>query len=361
MFQNIYKRNIISRNVFLFEKSIKFQNIYHINKIGFKSSSIRYQQTEPQPLVVKRGTSPGCDNLYPSLRHPSTASTKALTNEEVKKFHENGFVFRKGMFSLQEMDLLFQASKSDEISPVLPMLDSEGRVSSLSLMNHVGNNIYGAFARCARIVDSAEKILGDEVYHYHSKVMKKEPRVGGAWDWHQDYGYWYNNGVALPDIVSVMIAIDRHTLDNGCLQVLSGSHKMGRVNHVLVGDQAGAEPERIDQAIKLFGPAINIECEPGDCLFFHSNLFHGSPPNLSDNPRWSLISCYNTKKNDPYREHHHPCYTPMERWPDDCIIKSKGKRAQVGDGTLWLTPETTAGTIKSDTGEKNTMDAFNKK
>ena len=48
----------------------------------------------------------------------------------------------------------------------------------------------------------AEQILDGEVYHYHSKMIMKEPRIGGAWTWHQDYGYWYQNGVLFPDLTS---------------------------------------------------------------------------------------------------------------------------------------------------------------
>ena len=30
---------------------------------------------------------------------------------------------------------------------------------------------------------------GDEIYHYHTKIMMKEPKIGGSFEWHQDYGY----------------------------------------------------------------------------------------------------------------------------------------------------------------------------
>jgi hypothetical protein len=74
------------------------------------------------------------------------------------------------------------------------------------------------FARCGRMVDSVEKLLEGEVYHYHSKMILKDAKIGGAWTWHQDYGYWYQNGVLYPLLTSVMIAVDRSTrteqLDN---------------------------------------------------------------------------------------------------------------------------------------------------
>ena len=52
--------------------------------------------------------------------------------------------------------------------------------------------------------------------------------MGGAWEWHQDYGYWYHNGCMLPAMASVMVVLDRATHENRCLQVLRGSHHAGR-------------------------------------------------------------------------------------------------------------------------------------
>ena len=63
--------------------------------------------------------------------------------------------------------------------------------------------------------------------------------TGGAWEWHQDYGYWYNNGCLFPDLASCLIAVDRATRRNGCLQVLKGSHHLGRIDHGKIGDQTG--------------------------------------------------------------------------------------------------------------------------
>ena len=48
---------------------------------------------------------------------------------------------------------------------------------------------------------------------------------------------------------------------------------MGRVDHVLTGDQAGIEPERLEQAKKAL-ELVHVEMDPGDALFFHCNLMH---------------------------------------------------------------------------------------
>ncbi|VDI60065.1 Hypothetical predicted protein [Mytilus galloprovincialis] len=46
----------------------------------------------------------------------------------------------------------------------------------------------------------------------------KDPMVGGRQEWHQDYGYWYKNGLLYPDALSVFIPVDRCNKANGCLQ-----------------------------------------------------------------------------------------------------------------------------------------------
>jgi hypothetical protein len=99
---------------------------------------------------------------------------------------------------------------------------------------------------------------------------------------------------------------------------------MGRVDHILTGDQAGADQERVDEALKRL-ELIYCEMEPGDTIFFHSNLLHRSDQNKSPNPRWSLICCYNAARNDPYKESHHPRYTKLNK-VDDNKIKEVGMK-----------------------------------
>ncbi len=71
---------------------------------------------------------------------------------------------------------------------------------------------------------------------------------------------------------------------------------------------------------------VYVEMEPGDTLFFHANLLHRSDQNHSDHPRWSMICCYNAKSNDPYKESHHPRYTPLTPVPDSAIIDAGERR-----------------------------------
>jgi ectoine hydroxylase len=244
----------------------------------------------------------------------------SLDERDEADFWRDGYVLKAGYYADDEVALLQQALLADEgiRSHVVAIDDDQGGATELALWNQPGDDLFGAVARGERLVGGMERLLGGEVYHYHSKLTMKRPRAGGAWSWHQDYGYWYNNGCLCPDMASVAIAIDRATEENGCLQLLRGSHKMGRIEHGRVGGQTGADLERVDHAMQRL-ERIHCTMAPGDALFFHCNTLHASAPNLSDKPRNVLLCCYNRASNDPYKEHHHPRYTKLARLPDERI------------------------------------------
>ena len=250
-------------------------------------------------------------------------STFTITPEQVAQFSEDGYLMVPGLFDTEEMELLFKIGKADQekADQVGAAVDTEGRESKLWLTADTDReDIYNGFVRCHRIVDTMEAVLHDEVYLYHYKMMVKEASVGGAWEWHQDYGYWYGNGCLYPDMGSCMIAVDGATKANGCLQVLRGSHKLGRVEHGTYGTQTGANPERIEEISKHL-ELVYCEMEPGTALFFHANTLHRSDANDSENPRWTLICCYNTRSNPCHDLGGHPAYTPLEKWPDERITE----------------------------------------
>lgn len=261
-----------------------------------------------------------------------------ITDDAVASYHRDGYVLVRGMFDSREMDLLSRAAREDRVldQKSFGKEDGEGGVIRLSLWNHPTDTIYGAFARCESIVGSAAKLLADEPYHYHSKMIMKDAKVGGAWTWHQDYGYWYQNGVLSPNLTSAYVAVDRATRENGCLQVIRQSHQLGRIDHVLTGDQAGADQSRVDEILKRY-ELVHVEMEPGDVLFFHANMLHRSDQNRSDHSRWSMICCYNARSNDPYKESHHPRYTPLAVLPDTAIVEAGEKRfADQDSAAAWL-------------------------
>jgi ectoine hydroxylase-related dioxygenase (phytanoyl-CoA dioxygenase family) len=253
------------------------------------------------------------------MTHPN------LTAQQTAQFHRDGYLIVPNFISDAEVELLYDLATNDNIlrNNAYDLNDQTGKKTKLTLWFTPGEDTFGLFTRSQRIVNAVQSLLGEgEVCHFHSKLMQKEPKVGGAWEWHQDYGYWYKNGFLYPDaMVSAMLALTEATIENGCLQVLKGSHKMGRFEHLFAGEQQGADMPFVEEAMKIC-ERVYVELQPGDMLFFHSNLLHMSEANLSDRPRWSLISAYNLKYNRPFREKNMSCITPVKVVPDSSILES---------------------------------------
>lgn len=249
----------------------------------------------------------------------------SLNTNQIKTFHEDGYVVVKGLFSEEETDKLYRTAVENSVMQknAMDLNDQSGKKTKLSLWFTPGDDVFGYLIRSERMVNSVWQLLGQEspVCHFHTKLMQKEPKVGGAWEWHQDYGYWYKNQFIFPDqLMSVMIALTPANKENGCLQVIKGSHKMGRVNHGFAGEQVGADMEMVNHALKTM-ELVYCEIEPGDALFFHSNLMHRSEANLSDHPRWSLISCYNSQSNIAYAETSTSWRVPVSVVPDRALLE----------------------------------------
>lgn len=248
-----------------------------------------------------------------------------LTDAQITRFHEDGYLVVENLLDAGETELLRHIARADHAleREARSRADGEGGAVKLVVRNDLPEEtIYGAIVRSRRIVSAMQRLLGDEVYHYHHKMILKEARVGGAWAWHQDYGYWYSNGCLFPDMGSCMIAVDRATRENGCLQVLKRSHLLGRMDHGKVGGQTGADHERVAAALDRL-ELVHCELAPGAAIFFHANTLHRSDQNKSEHPRWAFICCYNTKHNDPYQDSEHPRYRPLDVW-DDSRVKETG-------------------------------------
>lgn len=250
----------------------------------------------------------------------------SLTEGQVKAYHEDGYIIVRDFLKQEEVSRLLEIALEDDAvkKHSYDLNDQAGKKTKLALWYTPGDDVFGLLSKSERMINTANRLLeGDTaICHYHSKLMQKEPKVGGAWEWHQDYGYWYKNEFLFPNqIVSGMIAITEATKENGCLQVIRGSHKMGRVEHGFAGEQVGASPHYVDLALKTM-ELIYVALQPGDALFFHSNLLHRSEANLSDNPRWSLISVYNRQSNTGYNDNSGSSTIPIEPVPDDAILKS---------------------------------------
>jgi ectoine hydroxylase-related dioxygenase (phytanoyl-CoA dioxygenase family) len=241
------------------------------------------------------------------------------------QYDKDGYLIIRNFLDPEETALLYKHATSDDalLDNAWDFNDQSGKRTKLTLWFTPGDDTFGLLVRSKAIVTAVETLLGGgKVCHFHSKLMQKEPKVGGAWEWHQDYGYWYKNGFLYPEaLISAMLALTEATKQNGCLQVLKGSHKMGRFEHNFVGEQQGADMPFVEEALKVC-ERVYVELNPGDILFFHSNILHMSEANLSDKPRWSFISAYNLSYNVPFREKSTSCITPIKTVDDEAILAS---------------------------------------
>ena len=250
--------------------------------------------------------------------------SRIINQTEVQAFQQDGYVIVKGFFSQAEIKKLYGIAVGDTVMQdnAFDLKDQTGKRTRLSLWFTPGDDVYSLMLRSERMVHSVAKLLDSEspVCHFHTKLMQKEPRVGGAWEWHQDYGYWYKNQFLFPEqLVSVMIALTEANQANGCLQVIKGSHKIGRVNHGFAGEQVGADMVMVNHCLATM-EHVYVEIEPGDALFFHSNLLHRSEANTSDRPRWSIISCYNSLSNPAYNDDSTSWKEPVKIVSDNALM-----------------------------------------
>lgn len=260
----------------------------------------------------------------------------AKLTEEKKAFERDGYVVIKGLLKQSEATMLKYAVENCEPMQKLKSQAQErwatGRraaFETIFVWNDVtGDDMFCKATRRDALFSRLKTFFDDDVYLYHNKVTLKYPGVDG-FRYHQDYFYWYDMGNLYPDMATAQIALDPCNKRNGCLSVIPGTHKLGRLNHTSLTQSAdsGVDDERLQEILKRF-PVVDVELEMGDAVLFHANLLHGSGHNTSEEARVTLLGCYNTKHNSPYRTScGHPYYS-----------NQKSLDAEISESDLKLMP-----------------------
>jgi len=253
----------------------------------------------------------------------SPVSEKLLTPAQVEAFHRDGFVVVPAFFSPAEIAPLAEACLADPTigRRIRAVADSDGFAQEVVGWTEYSPTYLGKVPFLACMIDNAAALLGQPAYHWHSKLSMKRPHAPGKWDWHQDYPFWYDEGCLWPDMLTCTVAVDRTDEENGCMKLVQGSHRLGRVNHTTVGQAIGMDPARLTLVLQQC-EVVPMVLAPGDACFFHANLLHASGPNVSARPRTLLHCSYNTIANSPFitegQEHHR--YKPFEILPDSCLL-----------------------------------------
>ncbi|XP_063424594.1 L-proline trans-4-hydroxylase-like isoform X1 [Mytilus trossulus] len=267
-------------------------------------------------------------------------------NDKIKqKFDEYGYILVRKLFEPEVINRVKEMIQSNDqmLKYKCDIPDKDGYVSSMIAWNQAGSDVSGMMARCEKVVNLVEKCLGGEVYLYHSKFTMKWPKNGAGFHWHQDYGYWYDYGNLYPDMGTFFVAIDECTVENGCLQLLRGSHKCGRLDHTKDDGQFSPSKERLEFLKKIL-PLDVVEMKPGDAVFFHCNVLHMSEINTSDKRRIGFPICYNRASNSPTKKHHHPPYSPISKVTNEDLYNCTNITDMTGKDFIDLS---NAATIKS--------------
>ena len=258
----------------------------------------------------------------------SASSAMRVEPRQVAVFERDGFVVLPGFFSGEEIAPLREACHADPSigGRLRAVADSSGNAQEIIEWTTFSDDFLGMLPRLARLISGSEALLGRPVYHWHSKLSMKAPHSAGRWDWHQDYPYWYLEGCLSPDMLTCMIAVDRVTRANGCVNLIAGSHRYGRIDHVPIGASSGCDPRRLEH-IQRRSPPVPVEMEPGDACFFHCNTLHASSGNSTDFPRTLLHCTYNAIDNSPIIEEGqgHHCYRPFDKLDDSALIEHRWK------------------------------------
>src|SRR5712691_1802511 len=152
-----------------------------------------------------------------------------LTAAQIEQFDRDGYLFFPSHFSAAEIKAL-----TDEV----PQLYAQRRPENVrekgsdAVRTNFAAHMYSApFARLARhprMIEPVVQVFGEPVYMHQFKINGKMAFDGDVWQWHQDFGTWFNDD-QMPEAraMNVAIFLDDVNEFNGPLMFIPGSHKLG--------------------------------------------------------------------------------------------------------------------------------------
>ncbi len=137
--------------------------------------------------------------------------------------------------------------------------------------------------RHPKILDAVAQLIGPNILAFHTTVWLKEPQSPHFVPWHQDGTYF---GLAPFEHVTAWVALTPSTPENGCVQMLPGSHTEGQLGHRDQSDRRAmlSRGQTLNRQIDD-ARAVDLVLAPGDVSFHHTMTCHRSGPNLSADRR----------------------------------------------------------------------------
>jgi phytanoyl-CoA hydroxylase len=150
--------------------------------------------------------------------------------------------------------------------------------------------LFEGYAKNPTLLDRVEEFIGPDIKSIHSMLINKPPDLDGRHPLHQDLLYFPFRPA--DRVVATWTALEVCNRENGCLAVVPGSHRGELLDHV--------NPEWEYLNFGYFGvddptvldSRIHLEMQPGDTVFFHPLLIHGSGRNRSSGFRRAISTHY---------------------------------------------------------------------
>ena len=260
-----------------------------------------------------------------------------LTKEQKEVFDKEGYLFFPSIFSQKEVqNLLYAVPGLYKIREEYNFREKGSDVVRTNFGAHLYSMPFAKLARHPRMIQPVEDLLQEKLYMHQFKINGKMAFEGDVWQWHQDYGTWFNDDL-MPSAraMNVAIFLDEVTEFNGPLLFIPGSHKKGviKAKHDLTTTSYPLWTidndlirQLVDRAGGRKGGIVSPQGPAGSMIIFHSCLVHASSNNLSPFNRisvyLSLCAVSNHIRRFKRKEYiAHRDFTPIECLPDDCLTK----------------------------------------
>ncbi len=221
----------------------------------------------------------------------------ALSQQDKEFWREKGYLIVENLLSAEEVEVLRRAVQALEAKAAgltestdrfrLKAFESGGRmVQQISEPHQLGGDWLSA-ATHPKLLDVVEGLIGPNIQLYYSMLMMKPPRQGFTAPWHQDMAFFPHDRA---DLLACQLYIDDSTIENGCIRVVPGSHKLGLLNHYA---QDGRFSEVVQGDVSAFdAQEVAAPVKAGGALFWHALTLHSSHANRSEKPRRALVVEY---------------------------------------------------------------------
>lgn len=236
-----------------------------------------------------------------------------LTQQQIDDYARDGYFVQNNALSQAAVEDLLACTVAFQ-DRTLPghILEKDGKTHRAFHGCHLYDETYSALIRASQFLTPAQQLLHDDVYIHQLKVNVKQAFSGEMWPWHQDFIYWRNeDNIPSDNIVSVMIFLDDINEFNGPLFFIPGSHTIGCVDAPKADDAPKGWEGNVSASLtyQIDAPLVtrlvskgglfSATGKKGTAVWFHGNLVHASPPNISPHNRRIVILTYNAVSNIP--------------------------------------------------------------